>query len=145
MTLAADPPRPPDLTTTVPPVDETTRPESEHREEIETMFANGAWARAFGEWTEHTDLTAEDWAIVLDLGLVDEFDFWWNADDGRIEYDPPTIPDDWEDDDRYAALDSFAQVSAIDDALDGLGQVVQDLLEQEYADWNTEEPSDQPE
>lgn len=109
------------------------------------MFEAGAWARAFGEWTEHTDLTEDDWGLVLDLGLIDRFDFWWDADDEHIRYTPPVIPDDWTTDDRYPSITTLAQISAINDALDELGQTVQDLLQQEYADWNTEEPSDQPE
>lgn len=145
MTLAVDPPRRPDLTTNVPDVDVGDRPEAGRREEIEGMLENAAWPQAFGEWSEHTDLTEDDWAIVLDLGLVEGFDFYWVAEDEQVKYDPPTIPDDWEEREVHPDLQTFVQVSTINDALDALGQTVADLLQQEYVDWNTVEPSDEPE
>jgi len=145
MTLEVDAPRPPDLTMNVPDAEEGDRPESEHRAEIEGMLENAAWPRAFGEWSEHTDLTEADWAIVLDLELIEQFDFYWNADDEQIRYESPTIPEDWEDRDIHPDLRTYVQVSAINDSLDALGQTVTDLLQQEYVDWNTVEPSDEPE
>ncbi|MFB6081380.1 MAG: hypothetical protein ABEJ67_01030 [Halanaeroarchaeum sp.] len=144
MTLDVDPPHPPDLTTTAPDAEEGDRPEAGRREEIETILHDGAWARAFGEWSEHTDLTEGDWAIVTDLELTGEFDVWWDAADEQVRYEAPEIGD-WADGGVHPDLTSHAQVSAIDHALDDLGQTVVDLLQQEYVDWDTLEPSDEPE
>ncbi|MFB6124503.1 MAG: hypothetical protein ABEJ59_00920 [Halanaeroarchaeum sp.] len=146
MSLDVEPPERPDLTITAPDTEAVgDRPEAGRREEIEEMLEAGAWPAGFGEWSEHTDLTVEDWAIVTDLELVNEFDFWWNAEDERVRYDSPTIPDEWAEDPEYPELTSLVQISAINVALDELGQTVQDRLQQEYVDWNTEEPSDHPE
>jgi len=145
MSLDVDPPRPPDITSNIDAIEEGDRPESRHRDEIETMLHDSAWSRAFGEWAEHTDLTEWDWGVVTDLDLTDEFDFWWNADDEQVRYDPPEVPADWTTRDVHPNLENHSQASAITRALDQLGQTVSDLLQQEYVDWNTEEPSEEPE
>ncbi|MGM0398908.1 MAG: hypothetical protein ACQEQY_07930 [Halobacteriota archaeon] len=145
MALSSDPPRPPDITSNIAAIESGDRPESSHRDEIETMLRDGAWARAYGEWADHTDLTEHDWAVVTDLDLTDDFDFWWNAEDEQVRYDPPVVPEDWTNRDVHPNLETHSQASAITRGLDELGQTVSDLLQQEYVDWDTVEPSDEPE
>lgn len=117
------------------------------REEIEAFLQDGAWERAFEEWAEHTDMDEEEFQIVTDLDLIEHFDFFWDSYAERVGYHAPGLPEDWKTRDIHPDLDSWGTVSAINAGLTELGQIVCDLLKDEYIDWETEyePPEDLPE
>ncbi|MFB6083664.1 MAG: hypothetical protein ABEJ94_05415 [Halorientalis sp.] len=116
------------------------------RDEIEDFLADSAWDRAFGEWTDHTDLDAAEYDIVTDLGLIERFDFFWDSHADRVGYHAPGLPEDWKERDIHPGLDSWGTVSSINAELTELGQIVCDVLKEEYIDWETdyEPPEDLP-
>ncbi|WP_424019019.1 hypothetical protein ACOZ4N_05980 [Halorientalis pallida] len=116
------------------------------RDEIEEFLHDGAWDRAFGEWTDHTDLDTEEYAIVTDLGLIERFDFFWDSHADRVGYHAPGLPEDWKQHDLHPDLDSWGTVSSINAELTELGQIVCDVLKDDYIDWETdyEPPEDLP-
>ena len=143
MQLPASLPEPPDLE----PYDREWDDEDAHepfvdrrREEIEDVLADGAWERALHEWAEHADWDEADFETVLDLGLFEEFDFYWDPDCECIEYHGPEIPDDWQEREAYSALDSHTSVSKIEMGLADLGRVVSEILQSEYLDWESPFP-----
>ena len=116
------------------------------REEIEEFLREGAWAEAWDQWSAHTDLTAEEYAIAEDLGLIDGFDFFWDSFAERVGYHAPGIPEDWKEREYHPDLDSWSAVSSINASLTELGQVVCDVLKEGYIDWegDYEAPDDLP-
>ncbi|MFW6385053.1 MAG: hypothetical protein ACOCY7_02835 [Halodesulfurarchaeum sp.] len=140
MSLDVDAPHPPDLSTSISRGPDQHDPSITRRSDIETMLHDGAWREAFGEWADGSDLTDAEWTVVLDLALIQEFDFGWDQDTEQVWYHAPSIADDWRDRDLHPNLDSWATVAAINHGLDTLGRTVADLLEMEYVDWDTEEP-----
>jgi len=116
------------------------------REEIEQFLRDGAWDRAFDEWAAHTDLDAEGFEIVTDLELIRRFDFFWDSHADRVGYHAPGLPEDWKERDIHPGLDSWGTVSGINAGLTELGQIVCDVLREEYIDWETdyEAPEDLP-
>jgi hypothetical protein len=116
------------------------------RAEIEKFLRDGAWERAFDEWAADTDMDEGEFAIVTDLGLLRQFDFFWDSYADRVGYHAPGIPEDWQERDYHPALDSWGTVSAINAGLTELGQVVCDVLKSGYIDWETEydAPDDLP-
>lgn len=79
MGLDVEPPEPPELPAgrDADEYDDANVETDEYRrEELQAFLEEGAWERAFNEWAEHTDVTEEEWAIVLDLGLIERFDFY---------------------------------------------------------------------
>jgi hypothetical protein len=116
------------------------------RDEIEEFLDDGAWDRAFGEWTDHTDLDTEDYDIVTDLGLIERFDFFWDSHADRVGYHAPGLPEDWKQHDLHPDLDSWGTVSSINAELTELGQIVCEVLKDDYIDWETdyEPPEDLP-
>ena len=116
------------------------------REEIKAFLRDGAWDRAFEEWAAHTDMDGTEFAIVTDLDLLREFDFFWDSYADRVGYHAPGIPEDWQQRDFHPDLDSWGTVSAINAGLTELGQVVCEVLKAEYIDWETdyEAPDDLP-
>lgn len=150
MTLDVDAPDPPELNPAldVAEYDDVDAGGSEyHREELEAFLRDGAWERAFDEWAEHTDLTEAEFAVVVDLGMVREFDFFWDEFASRVGYHAPGIPEDWRERDIHPDLDSWNTVSGINAAMAELGGVVGEVLETEYVDWDAEPdvPDDLPE
>lgn len=149
MTLDVDAPSPPSLSTKGDVSryeDADVQGDDYRREELEEFLADGAWEDAFEEWAAHTDLTEEEYAVVRDLGLVEEYDFFWDSFAGRVGYHAPGIPEDWKERDYHPDLDSWNAVSGINAAMTELGQVVCDVLEDEYIDWESEyeAPDDLP-
>jgi hypothetical protein len=116
------------------------------RDELETFLREGAWAAAFAEWAETTSLAVEEFRIVTDLGLLSEFDFFWDAFAERVGYHAPGIPEDWKERSYHPDLDSWGTVSGINAALTELGQTVCDVLLDDYIDWESEyeAPEDLP-
>jgi len=116
------------------------------REEIEAFLREGAWERAFDEWTEHTDMDEAEFAIVRDLDLLGEFDFFWDSHADRVGYHAPGLPENWKERDLHPDIDSWGTVSSINAGLTELGQIVCDVLKDDYVDWETdyEPPDDLP-
>jgi hypothetical protein len=116
------------------------------RNEIETFLRDGAWERAFTEWAETTDMTDAEYGIVADLDLLSEFDFFWDSHADRVGYHAPGLPEDWREREIHPDLDSWGTVSAINAGLTELGQLVCEVLKEEYIDWETdyEPPDDLP-
>jgi hypothetical protein len=116
------------------------------RDELEEFLHDGAWDRAFEEWTEHTDMDETDFQIVLDLELLRQFDFFWDSHADRVGYHAPGLPEDWKERDLHPEIESWGTVSGINAGLTELGQIVCDVLKNEYIDWETEyeAPDDLP-
>jgi len=149
MSLSVDPPAPPELQAVDPNEYDDTEVSGDtdyRREEIEEYLHDGAWERAFYEWTGHTDMDEEEFRIVVDLDLMERFDFFWDSYAERVGYHAPGLPEDWKERDIHPGIDSWGTVSAINAGLTELGQVVCDVLKDEYIDWETEydAPDDLP-
>nr|WP_256398697.1 hypothetical protein [Haloarchaeobius litoreus] len=134
-------PEPPDLSNRGMPRDfeweeETLGSEDFYREDVEDLLQEGAWKEGFNEWTEYTSLDEAQVRLVDDLGLFQAFDFYWDPTEDRLRFDAPTVPDDWRELDATESLSS-STVSMIDGALDDLGRVVQEVLE-DYIERNDE-------
>ena len=116
------------------------------RDELEEYLEDGAWAGAFEKWAAHTDLDEEAYAIARDLDMFEEFDFFWDSFADRVGYHAPGIPEDWKARDYHPEIDSWNTVSGINAAMTEFGQIVCDVLEDEYIDWEGEyeAPDDLP-
>lgn len=116
------------------------------REEIEQFFEDGAWNEAFAEWAENANMDRSEFQIVEDLGLIERFDFFWDSHAERVGYHAPGIPEDWKERNIHPELDSWGTVSSINAGLTELGQIVCEVLKDDYVDWETEyeAPDDLP-
>ncbi|WP_435068400.1 hypothetical protein [Haloplanus sp. C73] len=116
------------------------------RDELEAFLKEGAWEEAFTEWADETDLDEQEFDIVTDLGMLRQFDFFWDSFAERVGYHAPGIPEDWKERDYHPDLDSWGTVSAINATMTELGQLVCDVLLDEYIDWegDYEAPDDLP-
>jgi hypothetical protein len=116
------------------------------REEIESFLREGAWEQAFTEWAADAGMTEADFAVVRDLELLERFDFFWDSHADRVGYHAPGLPEDWKEREIHPDIDSWGTVSAINAGLTELGQVVCEVLKDEYIDWETdyEAPDDLP-
>jgi len=149
MSLDADPPDPPELADADPNEydDAEVVGETDYkREELAALLEQGAWAEAFEEWAEHTDLDEREFGIVMDLEMLAEFDFFWDAFADRVGYHAPGIPEDWKVKEYHPELDSWATVSEINASLAELGETVSRTLKEGYIDWESEyeAPDDLP-
>lgn len=144
-------PDPPDLN---PHVDATDYDDAEvvgsddyRREELTEYLEAGAWADAWEEWQGVTELGDGEYEIIADLGLVGEFDFFWDDFADRVGYHAPGIPEDWQEKQYHSALDTWNTVSSINASLTELGQIVSDILKEDYIEWESEfeAPDDLPE
>lgn len=117
------------------------------REELQAFLDEGAWDEAFEEWAAGTEMTEDTWAIVRDLDLVERYDFFWDDFAERVGYHAPGLPEDWRQREIHPALSSWGTVSSINAGLTELGQVVCDVLQEEYIDWEAgyDAPDDLPE
>ena len=109
------------------------------RDELATALDDGAWADAFEEWAQDTGVDAATWDIVTDLDLVSEFDFFWDSFAGRVGYHAPGLPENWREQELHPDIESWETVSSINAGLTELGQVVCDVLADDYLDWEPEE------
>jgi len=116
------------------------------REEIEYHLEDGAWDRAFDEWTGGTEMDEAEFDIARDLGMFRQFDFFWDSHAERVGYHAPGIPEDWKERGYHPEIDSWGTVSAINASMTELGQIVCDVLKDEYIDWESdyEAPDDLP-
>lgn len=117
------------------------------RTEIGAFFEDGAWEEAFHIWRDRADLTDEEYRIICDLGLFDEFDFFWDDFADRVGYHAPGIAEDWKEREYHPDLASWGTVSAINAELTEFGQIVCEHLKEKYIDWEAayEPPEDLPE
>ena len=150
MALAVDPPDPPSLAEVDPNEyeDATVVGDTDYRrEELATFLQEGAWTTAWERWRGRTELDADEYRIVEDLGLIQEFDFFWDGFAERVGYHAPGIQEDWGEREYHSAIDSWGTVSNINAELTELGQIVCDVLKEEYIDWESEyePPEDLPE
>jgi len=149
MTLDVDAPSPPSLSTNVDASeyeDADVQGDDYRRDELEGYLEDGAWADAFDEWAAHTDLTEEEYAIVRDLEMFAEYDFFWDSFADRVGYHAPGVPEDWKERTYHPEIDSWNTVSGINAAMTEFGQIVCDVLEDTYIDWEGEyeAPDDLP-
>ncbi|MFC7046927.1 hypothetical protein ACFQH6_17320 [Halobacteriaceae archaeon GCM10025711] len=109
------------------------------REELETFLDEGAWQEGFDEWAAYTDLTADQFERVQEAGLVDRLDFFWDPRDRLLQFDAPSLPDEW-----YAGDGPFDEptVSLVETELSDLGRAVAETLADTYVDWGSDEESD---
>ncbi|MFB6107510.1 MAG: hypothetical protein ABEJ82_01555 [Haloplanus sp.] len=147
--LDVETPPPPELNAVDPNEydDATVSADADYRrEELEAFLHEGAWDDAFARWAAETPLDESEWAIVRDLDLLAAFDFFWDDFADRVGYHAPGLPEDWKERSLHPALDSWATVSAINAAMTELGQVVSDVLKDEWVDWEAdyEAPDDLP-
>jgi len=117
-----------------------------HRDDLERFLQQGAWRDAFEQWAADSSLDAADWQIVEDLALLDQFDFFWDDFADRVGYHAPGLPEDWRERNLHPDLDSWETVSGINAGLTELGQLVCEILKEEYVDWEAEfdAPDDLP-
>ncbi|WP_119820153.1 hypothetical protein [Halalkaliarchaeum desulfuricum] len=149
MSLDVEPPDPPELEEIDPNQYEDAEIVGDtdyRRTELEQLLREGAWEDAFEEWAASSDLEESEWQIVLDLGLIREYDFFWDDFADRVGYHAPGIPEDWKHRDLHPELDSWGTVSGINAGLTELGQIVCEVLKTEYIDWEAEydAPDDLP-
>lgn len=116
------------------------------REELDDLLEGGAWEEAFETWRADTDMDDTTFEIVQDLGLIERFDFFWDAFADRVGYHAPGVPEDWQRRDLHPDLDSWERASSINAELTELGQTVCDVLKAEYIEWENdyEAPDDLP-
>lgn len=149
MALEVPPPEPPALEA-IDPAEyddvETVADSNYRRDEIETLLASGAWADAWLQWSRETAIDSEEYHIIRDLGLIQEFDFFWDDFADRVGYHAPGIPEDWRERELHPALDTWESVSNINAGLTELGQLVCEVLKEDYIDWEAEyePPEDLP-
>jgi hypothetical protein len=150
MSLDVEAPAPPELEPGVDAnqyEDATIVGDTEYRrEELNEYLQQGAWEQSFNSWAKNSDLGPAEWAIVTDLELVRRFDFFWDDFADRVGYHAPGLPEDWKEREIHADLSSWGTVSAINAGLTELGQVVSDVLKDEYIEWESafEPPDDLP-
>lgn len=149
MSLDVETPEPPELREVDPSEyeDATVVGDTDYRrEELEEFLRDGAWDRAWDEWAAHTDVDEDEFAIVRDLEMIRRFDFFWDGFAERVGYHAPGIPEDWKERELHPKLDSWSTVSSINAGLTELGQIVCDVLKEEYIDWESdyEAPDDLP-
>ena len=149
MGLDVPTPEPPDLSGAVDASeydDVDVQGEEYRRAELDAFLEEGAWAEAFEEWATATALGPAEFAIVEDLDLIAEFDFFWDDFAARVGYHAPGLPEDWREREIHPDIDSWGTVSAINAGLTELGQTVCDVLKDEYIDWEAdyEGPDDLP-
>lgn len=116
------------------------------RKELAEFLEDGAWERAFEEWAAATDIDESEFDIVLDLDLLEQFDFFWDSHADRVGYHAPGLPEDWKERDLHPNIGSWGTVSGINAGLTELGQLVCEVLKDGYIDWETdyEAPDDLP-
>lgn len=149
MTLYVETPDPPELEAFDPNEYEDAEVIGDtdyRRDELEEFLQDGAWERAFEEWAADTEMDEDVFAVVLDLDLIERFDFFWDSHADRVGYHAPGIPEDWKDRNYHPGIDSWEVASTINASLTELGQVVCDVLKDDHIDWETEyeAPDDLP-
>jgi len=148
MSLDVETPPPPELEAIDPNEyeDAEVGGDDYHRDDLERFLREGAWETAFAAWAAEAAVDEAEWEIVRDLELLSRFDFFWDAFAERVGYHAPGLPEDWKEREIHPGLESWGQVSSINAGLTELGQIVCDVLKDEYVDWESEyePPEDLP-
>ena len=149
MTLDVERPEPPELEAFDPNEYEDAEVVGEtdyRREELERFLVDGAWERAFRQWAADVEFDEAVFAIMRDLEMFQRFDFFWDSHADRVGYHAPGIPEDWKEREYHPDIDSWHTTSMINASLTELGQLVCDILKDDYIDWETEyeAPDDLP-
>ena len=148
MSLDVPPPDPPTLQSVDPNQyeDATVEGDDFRRADLQRFLREGAWEEAFERWAATADLGETEWEIVLDLELIERFDFFWDDFADRVGYHAPGLPETWKERKLHPELTSWGQVSGINAGLTELGQVVCEVLKDDYIDWESsfEAPDDLP-
>jgi len=104
MPLDVDPPEPPELES-MDPEDyddvEVVGDSDYRREELGDFLEDGAWEEAFDTWRDDTDMDEATFAVVEDLGLFEDFDFFWDGFADRVGYHAPGVPENWKERDIH--------------------------------------------
>ena len=74
--------------------------------------------------------------------MVPALDFYWNPASDSVEYEAPTVPDDWATRPARAGIDSWSTASMVDEELDALGETVANTLDDYFVDWEPTERRD---
>ncbi|MFB6281819.1 MAG: hypothetical protein ABEH40_07355, partial [Haloferacaceae archaeon] len=141
MSLDVETPDPPELSAIDPNEYEDAEVVGDadyRREELSAFLSDGAWEEAFDRWAATSEMDETDWRVVEDLDLIERFDFFWDAFADRVGYHAPGLPEDWKQRDLHPEVDSWSTVSSINAGLTELGQVVCEVLKEEYIDWEAE-------
>lgn len=107
------------------------------RSELATLLEAGAWADAFDEWRSTTLMSVDEFRAVVDLGLIDDLDFYWNPAAGDVGYQSPAVPAE-----RPAPYDATLDddgIQSIEEELDSLARVVTEMIENDYLERNEDE------
>ncbi len=144
MTLDVDIPDPPALDGPQKPgaYDAVDEPEERSgdtvpHEALATFLQEGAWEDGFDEWRDHTYMTADEFRLVRELGLIRGFDFYWNVSSADVGYQAPTVPEDLPP--PYDETLERGDIQGIEEELDELGRTVSEVLETDYIHRSGEE------
>ena len=94
------------------------------REELEGALQEGAWQDAFEEWAAHTLLVDAEFERIVELGVIDRFDFYWDPATEEVGYRAPAL--------NGEEREAFDDPDGVDAELDSLGRVVSESLEDDY-------------
>ena len=149
MSLDVETPPPPELSSAMDADeydDVEVQGDDYRRDELQAFLEEGAWEQAFTQWAETAGIDEAEFAIIEDLGLIEEFDFFWDDFADRVGYHAPGIPENWSERNIHPELDSWGSVSGINAGLTELGQLVCEILKEEYIDWEAsyDAPDDLP-
>jgi hypothetical protein len=93
-------------------------------EELEQFLQAGAWQDAFEQWATETDVTADAFQTLVERGVLDRFDFYWNPQTDETGYRAPALTPD----ERRTVDDP----DVVELELDTLGRIVTEFLENDY-------------
>jgi len=85
------------------------------------------WEDALADWRD--ELEQADIELVEEIGLLGEYEFFWDAEFDRVGYEAPSLPKDWKTRDYADNVGSWAQVSRINVAMSDLGQALRERVE----------------
>lgn len=147
MALDVETPDPPQLTNRGSPEEfdsvETVGSTAElRRAELESILQAGAWHEAFAEWASYTDLSEPEYRLLLDLGLIQQLDVFWDPTTERLWFDAPSLPDDWTDRVETMPVDATGLAGKVEGELTDLGETLVEMLVDEYLDWGDAETED---
>lgn len=148
VTSDVEPPSPPELEPIGAPADDSLDAGDQdfRREELATYLHDGAWDEAFEEWWTTSDLEEQTLDLARDLEMFARFDFFWDDFAGRVGFHAPGVPEDWRERELHPDLDSWGTVSALNAGLAEFGQLVSEVLTEEYVEWEADPdvPDDLP-
>ena len=111
--------------------------DSTPRDALAAFLQEGAWEAGFDEWRDHTYMTVDEFQLVRELELIDEFDFYWNVAAEDVGYRAPAVPTDLPE--SYVDTFERGEIQGIEEELDELGRTVSDVLETDYIHRSGEE------